>query len=442
MMYESSYTKGLSGTVLIPGDKSISHRAVMFSALAEGRSKIEGLLEGDDVLATASIMEALGADIEKKDGIYFVDGVGFRGVEKPLELLDCGNSGTSMRLLSGLLAGQQIEATLIGDVSLSNRPMKRVLTPLSQMGASVDAKDDIYPPLVIRPATLKPITYRLPVASAQVESCILLAGLCCDGMTTVIETEKSRDHTEKMLNAFGAHVIVEEKQDETHISVQGRPVLRATDIRVPADPSSAAFFIVAALITEGSELFLPNIMLNETRTGLITTLLEMGADIQITNEREENAEKVGDITVRSSDLQGIEVPASRAVSMIDEYPILSIAAACARGQTVMHGIKELRVKETDRIAAMEAGLKSCGVSVVSTDDSMTVSGADTIEPTSFIQTHHDHRIAMSFLTLGLVSTQDIVIDDISMIKTSFPNFLDLMEMCGANMKPFVKRGVA
>lgn len=441
-MYESSYTDGLTGTVLIPGDKSISHRALMFAALAKGQSRISGLLEGEDVLATARIMEALGTHIEKEDESYIVDGVGFRGVEKPLELLDCGNSGTSMRLLAGLLAGQQIEATLIGDVSLSNRPMKRILTPLKEMGANVDAKDGTYPPLVIRPATLKPITYELPVASAQVKSCVLLAGLCCDGETKVIETERSRDHTEKMLKAFGADIKVEDSNGKRVISIQGRPVLHATDVTVPADPSSAAFFIVAALITKGSKLHLPNIMLNETRTGLITTLIEMGGDIQITNERSENGEKIGDITVSSSALQGIEVSAERAVSMIDEYPILCVAAACAQGHTKMNGIGELRVKETDRIAAMEAGLTSCGVKVSSTEESVTVTGTDNIEPTSFIQTHHDHRIAMSFLTLGLVSTQEIVIDDISMIKTSFPNFIDLMESCGANLKPFVSRGVA
>ncbi len=442
MMYESSYSNNLCGIVDIPGDKSISHRALMFGALAEGCTQITGILEGEDVLATASIVEALGARVRREEGIYYIDGVGTQGFRDPLELLDCGNSGTSMRLLAGLLAGQNISGTLVGDCSLSKRPMGRILEPLKQMGAEIEAKDGRYTPLVLSETSLKPIVYELPVASAQVKSCVLLAGLGCDGVTQVIETEKSRDHTEKMLQAFGADLKIEDVDGKVCISVQGRPALTAQQVVVPSDPSSAGFFIVAALITKGSEIKLPNVMLNKTRTGLITTLLEMGGNIDIQNQRMESGEEVGDLIVRSSVLKSVEVPAKRAVSMIDEYPILSVAAACAQGETVMQGIGELRVKEADRIAAMEEGLNTCGVVTRSTEDSLTVVGGADISPQAVIQTYHDHRIAMSFLTLGLVSERSIVIDDVSMIKTSFPNFIDLMTRCGAQFKPFTKGGVS
>lgn len=435
MQAVSSQTKGLSGVVDIPGDKSISHRALMFGALATGQTTVSGLLESEDVLNTKQVLNDLGVSIEKQGDFYVIDGVGLGGFRSPMSPLNCGNSGTSMRLLAGLIAGQQIGVTLMGDESLSKRPMKRIMVPLSQMGANLDAEEGGKPPLSITPAPLKPIAYELPVASAQVKSCVLLAGLGVDGETTVIETEKSRDHTEKMLKAFGADIRVEEKDGQTHITIKGGASLSAQEVHVPADPSSAAFFMVAGLIVPNSEITLKNIMLNPTRIGLVETLIEMGGDIEITDRVEKNGEEVGTITVKSSALKGVNVPASRAPSMIDEYPILSVAAACAKGETVMNGIEELRVKETDRVAAMEAGLEACGVNVTSNESQMIVSGnRDAIKGNATITTHMDHRIAMSFLVLGLVAQDDITIDDISMIDTSFPTFIDQMVQIGADIE--------
>ena len=429
---------GLNGYVTIPGDKSMSHRSIMFGGMAQGTSTISGLLEGEDVIATANAMRAMGATITKDtDGTYHVTGNAL-SFQTPTSHIDCGNSGTSMRLLAGLIAGAGVRATMVGDASLTKRPMNRVIKPLQKMGAMIKGDDNGRPPLDLQPATLTPITYEMPVASAQVKSCLLLAGLFCNGTTTIIENEASRDHTETMLQAFGVDLSIEKKNDQTHISITGGQTLKACSITVPSDPSSAAFFMVAGLITPESDLTLPNIMLNPTRAGLIKTLQEMGGAITIHNERIENGEKIGDIHVKTSPLHGITVPAERAVSMIDEYPILCVAAACATGTTNMLGLAELRVKETDRIQAMEDGLKLCGVEVSSTHDAMTVTGANKVSGNAhteqIIKTHHDHRIAMSFLTLGLVSEHGVQIDDGSKIATSFPTFLDEMTKIGAVIK--------
>lgn len=428
---------GLQGKIKIPGDKSMSHRSLMMGGLASGTSIIKGLLEGDDVIATADAMRAMGADIKRiSGGNYEITGT--KGILKsPNHKIDCGNSGTSIRLLSGLIAGAGIDATMVGDASLSKRPMNRVINPLQEMGAQIEGDNEGRPPLKIKASKLKPISYEMPVASAQVKSCIMLAGLFCDGITTVIEQEASRDHTETMLKAFGVDVDIKQIDDKTHISLKGGQALKATPITVPSDPSSAAFFMVAALIIPKSWIVMPSIMLNPTRAGLITTLQEMGGDIEIKNERIENGEKLGDIHVRSSNLTGISVPAERAVSMIDEYPILSVAAAFAKGTTTMEGLAELRVKETDRIQAMEDGLKLCRVDVQSTTDSIIVSGQETVMgnlENEAIKTHHDHRIAMSFLVLGLASQKGVIIDDGSKIATSFPTFLNLMQSLDAKIE--------
>lgn len=426
----SKKTKALGGSIQIPGDKSISHRALILSGLANGQSHITGLLEGADVMATATIMRALGADIQKQGaGDYIVQGVGLEGLKNPETSLDCGNSGTSMRLISGLVAGAGLSATLTGDESLSRRPMRRIIDPLRKMGAVIKGNEQSCPPLQIGAAKLSPIQYRIPVASAQVKSCLMLAGLFCEGKTVLVEPTPTRDHTESMLGAFGVQLDLNEHEDGRHIAFMGKQDLQACDITVPSDPSSAAFFIVAGLIVPESELHLPGIMMNPTRTGLITTLLEMGANIEINNERLQGGEIVADLVVRSSALKGITVPANRSASMIDEYPILCIAAAFANGTTTMVGLGELRVKETDRLAAMEAGLRQCGVACTTTRDSITITGMDQVEgsPTQPIATFHDHRIAMSFYVLGLASENGCLIDDASMIKTSFPNFLPLMQ---------------
>lgn len=428
-------TDALNGTVHIPGDKSISHRSLMFATLAKGQSRIVGLLEGDDVMGTLEICRALGANITKQaDGSYLVisDGAGY--LKTPDHDLYCGNSGTTMRLMAGLLAGQKIDACLTGDVSLSKRPMKRILDPLMLMGAQVTSHNDGKPPLNIKASSLKAINYEMPMASAQVKSCILLAGLGVHGTTKVIERSLSRDHTENMLNGAGANIKTDQADDCFITTLVGSSEpLNAQDIIVPADPSSAAFFIVAGLIVPKSDLFLPSVMMNPTRIGLITTLIEMGGDIVLSNHRTNGGEPIADIAVRSSHLTGVDVPASRAVSMIDEYPILAVAATQASGVTRMNGLAELRVKETDRIAAMVDGLTQCGVTVDSGPDWMSVTGGDVTPNGNPIKTHHDHRIAMSFLTLGLVVDGGIHIDDGTMIKTSFPNFLDLMTDIGANI---------
>ncbi len=422
----------LTGVLQVPGDKSISHRALMFAASAVGTSTITGLLEGEDVLNTAAALQALGATITRlADGSWQIKGVGVGGWQQPNEVLQMGNSGTTTRLLLGLLASTPIQAMFMGDASLSRRPMGRVITPLAQMGAQFTAVDNKLPLTLQGTATAMPITYTLPVASAQVKSAILLAGLNTPGMTTVIEPMATRDHSERMLQAFGAHLTTEKMLAGMQISIQGEVELMATDVQVPGDISSAAFPIVAALLCPGSDLTLPNIGLNPLRTGILTTLLEMGADITVSNERLAGSEPVGDLRVRCSELKGVTVPPERAPSMIDEYPVLAVASAFATGRTVMLGLHELRVKESDRLAAIADGLKACGAHVEVTGDDLTVLESNSIAGGTTIKTQLDHRLAMSFLVLGLASREPVIIDDGSPINTSFPNFVGLMNGVGA-----------
>ncbi|MDF1792672.1 MAG: 3-phosphoshikimate 1-carboxyvinyltransferase [Thalassobaculaceae bacterium] len=430
----SSRARPLTGTVRVPGDKSISHRALILGGLSVGKTTIEGLLEGEDVLATARAMRAFGATVEHLGpGRWRVVGRGVGGLDEPADVIDCGNAGTGMRLLMGTAAGQPITTFFTGDGSLRRRPMGRVAAPLAQMGVKIVARDGGRPPLaVIGPETLMPITYTLPVASAQVKSAILLAGLAAPGETTVIEPKWTRDHTETMLRHFGAEVRVRDDADGRHITVVGEPDLTGRPVIVPADPSSAAFPAVAALLVEGSEITLPGVGTNPLRFGLFETLLEMGADIELTNRRIEAGEPVADLIVRHSRLKGIDVPPERAPSMIDEYPVLAVAAAHAEGATVMRGLDELRVKESDRLAATANGLAACGVRVAVDGDDLTVHGAGNGVPgNATIAVDLDHRIAMAFLVLGMAADETVAIDDEAAIATSFPGFKDLMNGVGA-----------
>jgi 3-phosphoshikimate 1-carboxyvinyltransferase len=425
----------LAGAVAVPGDKSISHRALMFGALAVGRTEIAGLLEGEDVLATAAALRAMGAGIARAgNGRWLVDGVGVGGLGEPDDMLDVGNSGTAARLLLGILATHRLTAFVTGDGSLRRRPMLRVIDPLSRFGARFVAREGGRLPLAVTGAADPvPVEYVLPVPSAQVKSAVLLAGLNTPGVTSVIETEPSRDHTERMLRHFGATVRVEDQPGGgRRISVAGQPELRAAPITVPGDPSSAAFPLVAALIVPGSEVRIENVGLNPSRTGLLTCLIEMGAEIAFENRREAGGEPVADLLVRAGPLAGIEVPPERAPSMIDEYPILAVAASCARGRTVMRGLAELRVKESDRLAGIAEGLTRCGVDVRVEGDDLTVGGSGAPPPGGgLIATRLDHRMAMAFLVLGLVTREPVRIDDARPIATSFPDFVPLMETLGA-----------
>lgn len=419
----------LRGVVSAPGDKSVSHRSMIFGALASGETRVEGLLEGDDVIATKNAMIAFGAEIRKDGDSWIVNGRG--GFSEPDQVIDCGNAGTGVRLIMGAAAAFPLTATFTGDHSLVKRPMGRVLDPLSQMGATYMCRDKGRLPLTLKGGNLKAITYRLPMASAQVKSAVLLAGLRVDGVTEVIEPEATRDHTERMLRGFGAVVDVTDEADGRHIRVKGGQALTGTHIRVPGDPSSAAFPIVAAVITPGSEVTVKGVMLNPLRTGLFDTLKEMGADLSIANERDEGGEPVGDITARYSQLHGIVVPEDRAPSMIDEYPILAIAAATASGETVMRGIGEMRVKESDRIALTAAGLTACGVEVIEEPEGMIVRGGKPVTGGARVVTKGDHRIAMAHLVLGLVAVSPVEVDEPGMIATSFPTFVSLMNGLGA-----------
>ena len=417
----------LNGTADIPGDKSISHRSLIFGGLAAGTTNIEGLLEGDDVLNTAKAVEAFGAKVDRLgEGRWRVTSDGqWHSPETPI---DCGNSGTGARLLMGAAAGFPISATFTGDQSLSSRPMERVLGPLRDMGAKTEGSKL---PVTVHGGELTGISYDNVKSSAQVKTAILLAGLRAAGEVEVNEALPSRDHTENMLRAFGVDV----EQDGTLVRLGRRRLMTATDVVVPRDPSSAAFPIVAALIVPGSEIQVPNILINPLRTGLIATLREMGADIEFRDLRSSGGEQVADIVVRASALHGVDVPAERAPSMIDEYPILGIAAACASGTTVMRGLAELRVKESDRLAAVAAGLRACGADVEEGEDSLTVYGKG--RPPSGggdVAAHHDHRIAMSFLILGQVADRPVAVDSASMIATSFPTFVPLMHALGADIR--------
>ena len=427
----------LSGRSRVPGDKSISHRALMLGALAIGRTEISGLLEGEDVLATAAAVNALGATATSAGaGRWTVDGIGIGGLVEPEDLLDLGNSGTAARLLLGILATHPITAFVTGDASLRQRPMGRVIEPLSRIGARFVTREGNRLPLAVHGAAEPlPITYRLPVPSAQVKSAVLLAGLNTPGATTVIEPQPTRDHTERMLRHFGATITVEPAEDGARqVTVEGFPELTAAPIFVPGDPSSAAFPLVAALIVPGSEVTIEGVGLNPLRTGLLECLHEMGADLAVLNEREEGGEPVADLRARAGALIGADIPAERAPRMIDEYPILAAAAACARGRTVMRGLAELRVKESDRLAAIATGLDACGVRVAIEGDNLIVEGDGGVpDGDALIETRLDHRIAMAFLTLGLVTRSPLRIDDAAPIATSFPGFVPLINGLGGGI---------
>jgi 3-phosphoshikimate 1-carboxyvinyltransferase len=422
----------LSGRVAVPGDKSISHRALLLGALATGRTRIAGLLEGEDVLNTLKALQTMGCPIARVGDGWEVLGRGVGGLCEPRADIDFGNSGTGVRLAMGVIAGNPIRVRLTGDRSLSRRPMARILQPLRQMGLEVaDSRQTL--PLTLRgTADLIPIEYRLPVASAQVKSAILLAGLHAAGATTVIEGAPTRDHTERMLAYFGAEIGVRNTADGRHITVGGDGELAGRRVRVPGDPSSAAFLVAAALIVPGSRVTITSVLVNPTRTGFYATLAEMGADVTFTQAREEGGEPVADITVHHCPLHGVRVPPTRVPSMVDEYPVLACLAAFAEGETRMEGLGELRVKESNRLAATAAGLIANGIAAEIDGDSLIVAGGRRVPGGGTVQTHLDHRIAMAFLTLGLGADDAVTIDDAATIATSFPGFRALMERLGAS----------
>lgn len=424
----------LAGSIRPPGDKSISHRAIMLGTLAVGETTVEGLLEGEDILATVAAMRAFGAAVSRSGpGAWRVNGVGVGGLLEPEGVVDYGNAGTGVRLALGIAGSHAFATTFTGDASLVKRPMARVLDPLRRMGVQAIARSgDRLPATVRGPGTLVPIEYRVPVPSAQVKSAVLLAALNSGGVTTVVEPVATRDHTERMMAAFGAAIEVETAGDGSRtIRLEGGRSLKPQAIVVPGDPSSAAFPLVAALIVPGSDVTIENVLLNPTRIGLIDTLVEMGGDIAVTGRRTVGGEEVGDLRVRASRLTGVTVPAARAPFMIDEYPVLAVAAAFAEGQTLMEGIGEMRVKESDRIASMVAGLRANGIAVEDSPDSMRVTGSARAPGGGSVTTHLDHRIAMSFVVLGLAADKPVTIDDARPIATSFPEFRALMEGLGA-----------
>jgi len=426
----------LSGRITVPGDKSISHRALMFGALAIGETRITGLLEGEDVLRTAAAMRALGAEVaHDADGTWRVAGRGVGGLTEPADVLDMGNSGTAARLLCGILASHDLFAVMTGDGSLRQRPMRRVIDPLTTCGARFLAREGGRLPLAVRGAReALPLEYRVPVPSAQVKSAVLLCGLNAPGITRVEEPEATRDHSENMLRHFGANVHVEAEGDGRVIALQGQPELLAADVVVPGDPSSAAFPLAAALVVPGSRVTILNVGLNPLRTGLLATLAEMGADIVVENRRVEGGEPVGDLVVAHGALRAVEVPPARAPSMIDEYPILAVIAAGAEGVTRMRGLKELRVKESDRLSATAAMLDANGVRVAIEGDDLIVHGAHNgVAGGATVATHMDHRIAMSALVLGLAARAPVAVDDAAFIDTSFPGFVALMDGLGAGL---------
>lgn len=426
----------LGGQVRVPGDKSMSHRAVMFSSLANGTSRITGLLQGEDVLATMAAFRAMGVQMhESVDGELVVQGVGIRGLAEPQQDLDMGNSGTAMRLLCGILAAQQFSSKLIGDQSLSNRPMRRVTVPLTSMGAKCVTDEEGRPPIHIRATDkLEPINYKLPVASAQIKSAVLLAGLYADGTTSVTEPAPTRDHTERMLQAFDYKCDVERTDDQqvSTISLQGGGELTAANIDVPADISSAAFFMVAASIVPDSHIVLEHVGINPTRTGVVDVLRLMGADIEFTNQRDVGGEPVADIEVKYVALQGIEIDPSYVPLAIDEFPVLCIAAACAQGDTLVRGAEELRHKESDRISAMVKGLQAIGVHVEEYKDGMKISGGGIAG--GVVNSFHDHRIAMSFAIAGAVAQQPVTVLECDNVATSFPNFIELAQQFGLEIQ--------
>lgn len=428
----------LQGTAEVPGDKSISHRALILGAMAVGETRVTGLLEGQDVLDTAAAMRAFGAEVTRHGpGEWSVHGVGVGGFREPEQVIDCGNSGTGVRLIMGSMATTPITATFTGDASLRKRPMGRVTDPLSLFGARAHGRQGGRLPMTVVGADDPvPVRYEVPVPSAQVKSAVLLAGLNAPGQTVVIEREPTRDHSERMLRGFGARIEVETTAEGNVITLTGQPELKPQQVAVPRDPSSAAFPVCAALIVEGSDILVPGVSQNPTRNGLYLTLCEMGARIDFMNPREEGGEPVADLRVRFSTLKGVEVPPERAASMIDEYPVLSAIAAFAEGPTVMRGVAELRVKESDRIDAMARGLEACGVRVEEEPDGMIVHGMGPagVPGGAVVQSHLDHRIAMSFLVLGLAARNPVGVDDAGPIATSFPVFEDLMRGLGADIR--------
>ena len=433
----SSKSPGLTGHIRVPGDKSISHRALILGGLAIGETVVDGLLEGEDVLNTAAAMRAFGAEVTRQpDGRWHIHGRGVGGLDEPDQVLDLGNSGTGVRLLMGVAAGNPITTFFTGDASLVGRPMARVSKPLEEMGVRFVAREGGRLPLAcLGPETLLPIEYTLPMASAQVKSAILLAGLAAPGETIVIEPHPTRDHTETMMRQFGAAVRVEDRADGARvITLVGEPELTGQNVQVPADPSSAAFPAVAALITEGSDIQLERVGINPLRFGLFEVLADMGADITIEPLNDHGGEPLANLTIRSSRLTGIEVPAAIAPRMIDEYPVLAVAAAFGQGTTVMNGLAELRVKESDRLGATARGLAACGVEVEETEDRLVVHGAGgTVPGGGVIAADLDHRIAMAFLVLGLGADAPVEIDDGAPIETSFPDFTGLMRGLGAKI---------
>ena len=423
----------LAGHAKVPGDKSISHRALIISSMCIGQSKIKGLLESEDVFATMNALKTLGVKIEKSNGYWFVNGVGIFGFKEPTEYLDLGNSGTGARLILGAIMGSSILANLKGDASLSKRPMGRILTPLKMMGAKIISSNNEKLPITIKgPKEVFPINYSSKISSAQIKSSILLSGLAASGRTIFREPNESRNHTEKMLSSLGAKIQSKTLEDGSYkVELGGNPVLRSGNISVPCDPSSAAFLVVAAVICPESKIELKNIMINKGRNGLFETLKEMGAKINIFNKKNNGGEETASIIAEYSQLKGITVPSKRVPSMIDEYPILSIAASCAEGKTVMDGISELRVKESDRIKIVSNGLIKAGVKTIEKAESLTIYGSKVVGGCS-IDSELDHRIAMSFLILGLISKEPIKVLRPSTIDTSFPNFYKIMIELGAN----------
>ncbi len=422
----------LSGVITIPGDKSISHRAIMMGSIANGVTKVSGFLEGNDSLATLKSFQKMGVDIEQSGSKLTIKGLGMHGLKAPTKPLDLGNSGTSIRLMSGLLSAQSFDSELCGDESLSKRPMDRIIDPLRQMGAKISGVNSKPPLYISGNQPLKAITYELPIASAQIKSCLLLAGLYAEGETCIVENVTTRDHTERMLRGFGYQVTC----SDNCITLDGGGELEACDIDIPSDISSAAFFMVAASIAENADLTLKAININPTRTGIIEILKLMGADITISNETEMAGEKTADIQVRSADLKGIEIPNELVPLAIDEFPVLFIAASCAEGETLLTGAKELRVKESDRIQVMADGLKILGIKTEVLDDGIHIQGGQFSKPSAPIKSHHDHRVSMSFVVASAACNFDIKIEGVDNVKTSFPNFVELANTIGANIEEF------
>ena len=425
----TSKCEPLKGSIKVPGDKSISHRSIMLGSIATGITKVSGFLEGEDSLATLNSFKEMGVEIERKGSNVTINGVGMHGLREPAKPLNLGNSGTSIRLMSGLLSAQSFDSVLCGDESLSKRPMARVIDPLRKMGADISGSES-KPPLMIKGGKkLSSLEYKLPVASAQIKSCLLLAGLYADGETHIIENGISRDHTERMLRGFGYKVTT----SPGHVSILGGGILKACDIEVPSDISSSAFFMVAASIAKEADITLLAVNVNPTRTGVIDILRLMGANIELSNERLEAGELIADIRVQSSNLKGIEIPEHLVPLAIDEFPVIFIAASCAQGETVLTGAKELRVKESDRIQVMANGLAALGIKNEVLDDGIKIIGGKFKEQVAPIKSHHDHRISMSFAVASVRSNFEIRIDGVDNVKTSFPNFVELTNSIGMNI---------